>query len=340
MAYGNMNDSGAQWIASDSSRALKIMRDFSPPDRYNTWRGYPVSMEGFTVNKLHELSERFVRRYPDFGLPGLMRYIVIAQAVVYALTVFSNATAVSFLAFRWSAILHGEIWRLFTFIFMPGYSSLSDLIWLFFFLYLYYMIGSTLEREWGTAKFNLYYLSGVVLTVLVGVLSALISGQDVQIMGTNYVNLSMFFAFAMLYPDTQFLIFLIIPVKVKWLAWLDAAFFGLSALSSALRLDLAGALLPLIAILNFFAFFWPDITDWFIYRRQRAKHQTSAKTIRFRAAAREHQRKEARQGYRHKCEICGRTDADFPDLQFRYCSRCAGYHCFCQDHIFSHEHFK
>ena len=291
------------------------------------------------MNKLHELSERFVLRYPNFGLPGLMRYIVIAQAVVYALTVFSNETAVSFLAFRWSAILHGEIWRLFTFVLMSGYSSLNDLIWLFFFLYLYYMIGATLEREWGTAKFNLYYLSGAALTVFVGVVVGLIAG-DAVIVGTTYVNLAMFFAFAMLYPDTQFLIFLIIPVKVKWLAWLDAALFGFQILSSIFSLNLIGAALPLIAILNFFVFFWPDITDWFIYRRQRAKHQTSPKTIHFRSAAREHQRKEARQGYRHKCEICGRTDADFPDLQFRYCSRCAGYHCFCQDHIFNHEHFK
>lgn len=288
------------------------------------------------MNKLHELSERFVRRYPDFGLPGLMRYIVIAQAAVYVLTVFSNAAAIDFLSFRWSAILHGEIWRLVTFIFMPGY---SNMVFLALFLYFYYMIGTTLEREWGTAKFNLYYLSGVVLTVLVGVIVGLISG-DAWIMGTHYVNLSMFFAFAMLYPDTQFLIFLIIPVKAKWLAWLDAAFFALSILSSAFRLDIAGALLPLIAILNFFVFFWPDITDWFIYHRQRAQHQTSPKTIHFRTAAREHQRKEARQGYRHKCEICGRTDADFPDLQFRYCSRCSGYHCFCEDHIFNHEHFK
>lgn len=292
------------------------------------------------MNKLHDLSERFVRRYPNFGLPGLMRYIVIAQAIVYVLTVFSNAAATSFLAFRWSGIIRGEIWRLVTFIFMSGYSSFTDVIWVFFFLYLYYMIGTTLEREWGTAKFSLYYASGVVLTILTGILAALISGHDVWIVGTNYVNLSMFFAFAMLYPDTQFLLFLVIPVKVKWLAWLDAAFFAFSVLGSVIRLDLAGALLPLMALLNFFAFFWPDITDWISYYRNRARHQNSAKTIHFREASRQRERKAAQQGYRHKCEICGRTDADFPDLQFRYCSRCAGYHCFCQDHIFTHEHFK
>ena len=290
------------------------------------------------MNKLHELSERFIRRYPEFGLPGLMRYIVIAQAAVYVLTIFSSAAATSFLAFRWYAVLHGEIWRLVTFVLMPPYSSLHDALWLALSLYLYYMIGATLEQEWGTAKFNLYYASGAVLTLLVGVITGLLVG-DIWIAGTQFINLSMFFAFAMLYPDTQFLLF-IIPVKAKWLAWLDAAFFGFSALRSAFVLNIAGVLLPLIAILNFFVFFWPDITDWFMYHSQRVKHQTSPKTIHFREAAREQKRKEARQGYRHKCEICGRTDADFPELQFRYCSRCAGYHCFCQDHIFNHEHYK
>ena len=278
-------------------------------------------------------------RHPNFGIPGLMRYIVMGEALVYILTVFSNAAAVSFLAFDWYAILHGELWRLVTFIFMPGYSTFSDIIWLFFFLYLYYMIGTTLEREWGTAKFNLYYLSGVVLSILVAVVSALITGHDVYMAGTDYVNLSMFFAFAMLYPDTQFLIFLIIPVKVKWLAWLDAAFFAWGILQSILALDLFGALIPVVAILNFFVFFWTNITDEIAYRRGKARHQASHQTIQFKAAARQVRRKEAQQGYRHKCDICGRTDTEYPDLEFRYCSRCAGYHCFCQDHIFNHEHF-
>lgn len=268
-----------------------------------------------------------------------MRYIVIAQAVVYFLTVFSNATATSFLAFQWTKIIHGEIWRLVTFVFMSGYSSLTDAIWLVFFLYLYYMIGTTLEHEWGTAKFNLYYLSGVVLTVIVGIVTGLIAGEA-WIAGTSYVNLSMFFAFAMLYPDTQFLIFLIIPVKVKWLAWLDAAFFALAVIMNVLSLNILGALLPIIALLNFFVFFWNELSDWVTYRRQRARYNNSPKTIRFRAAAKQQKQKEVQQGYRHKCEVCGRTDADFPDMQFRYCSRCSGYHCFCEEHIFNHEHFQ
>ncbi len=291
------------------------------------------------MKKLNAAVDRFALEHPDFGIPNLMRFIVMGEALVYLLSVFSNASAVSFLAFDWERITHGEFWRLVTFIFMPGYASISSAIWLFFFLYLYYMIGTTLEREWGTAKFNLYYFSGVILTVLTGVISALISGQNIYIAGTDYVNLSMFFAFAMLYPDTQFLIFFIIPVKVKWLAWLDAFFFAWSAVRSLFALNIAGALIPIIAIFNFFVFFWTRITDEIQYRRGVSRHQKEHKTIQFKTIAREQRRREAKQGYRHKCDVCGRTDTDFPDLEFRYCSRCAGYHCFCQDHIFTHEHF-
>jgi len=291
------------------------------------------------LRKLNAAVDRFAYNHPRFGIPNLMRYIVFGNALVYLLTVFAGYNAVSFLEFNWLAIKSGELWRLVTFIFMPGYSSSRQVIWLLLFLYLYYMIGTTLEREWGTAKFSLYYLSGVVLTVAAGVIMALVTGQNVFIPGAGYVNLSLFFAFAMLYPDTRFLILYIIPVKVKWLAWLDAAVFGLSVLTSLLHLDLVGALLPVIALLNFFVFFWTNISDEISYRRGRTRHQSSHQTIQFKAAVRQQRKKEAEQGYRHKCSVCGRTDTDFPDLEFRYCSRCAGYHCFCQDHINNHVHF-
>lgn len=290
------------------------------------------------MRKLNAAVDRFAYNHPRFGIPNLMKLIVAGNALVYLLSVFASPAAVSFLAFQWSAIKAGEIWRLVTFIFMPGYYSTYDVLWLALFLYFYYMIGTTLEREWGTAKFNLYYFSGVILTVVTGIIVGLASG-DAWITGTDYVNLSMFFAFAMLYPDTQFLIFFIIPVKVKWLALLDGAFFALAVLSSLFQLYWLGALLPIIALLNFFVFFWTNIADEISYRRGRARHQTAHQTIQFKAAVRQQKKKEAEQGYRHKCAVCGRTDTDFPDLEFRYCSRCAGYHCFCQDHIFNHEHF-
>ena len=284
------------------------------------------------MKKLNRAVDRFAYSHPNFGIPNLMMYVVAGNVVVYLLTVFAGYGAVSFLTFDWRAITHGEVWRLVTFLFFPGYYSLRDAIWMVFFLHLYYMIGSTLEREWGTAKFSLYYISGVVLTVVTGAVIGLLAGTA-HIAGAHYINLSMFFAFAVLYPDTQFLLFFFIPVKVKWLAWFDAAYFALQVLLSLLQGSLLGALLPVIA------FFWTNITDEIAWRRGRARHQTSHQTIQFKAAARQQKKREEERGYRHKCAVCGRTDTEWPELEFRYCSRCQGYHCFCQDHIFTHTHF-
>ena len=99
------------------------------------------------MKKLNAAVDRFAYRHPNFGIPNLMKVIVAGSVLVYLLAVFANYGAVSFLMFDWSAILHGEIWRLVTFIFMPGYYSLRDAFWLAIFLYFYYMIGTTLERE-------------------------------------------------------------------------------------------------------------------------------------------------------------------------------------------------
>ena len=293
---------------------------------------------GISLKKLSAAVDRFAMKHPRFGIPNLMKFIVIGNVLVYLLAVFAGYEAISFLGFSWAAVARGELWRLVTFVFMPGYYSTGDVLWLALFLYLYYMIGTTLEREWGTAKFNLYYLSGVVLTLIVGIVAGLVFRTNLYITGADYVNLSMFFAFAVLYPDTQFLLFFFIPVKVKWLAWFDAALFAFAVAQNLFTSPLM-ALLPVVALLNFFVFFWTRITDELSWRRNRARHQTSHQTIQFKAAVRQQKKKEAQRGYRHKCAVCGRTDTDNPDLEFRYCSRCAGYHCFCQDHIFNHEHF-
>ncbi len=289
------------------------------------------------MRKLNDWIDRFAYRHPGFGVPNLMLYVIGCNVLVYLLALFSSPAAVRFLAFDWGAICRGELWRLVTFPFITGYSSVQDLFWLVISSYFYYWIGGLLEREWGTAKFTLYYLSGVLLTALGGVIMGLIYGSA-YIMGASYVTQSMFFAFAMLYSEAQVLL-IIIPVKVKWIAWIDGAMFALDILRNLIHGSLIGALLPILALLNFFVYFWPQLMDFAGYQRQRTRHQNSHQTIQFKAAARQQRQKEAQRGYRHKCDVCGRTDTDFPDLEFRYCSKCAGYHCFCQDHIYNHEHY-
>ena len=288
------------------------------------------------MKKLYDGVQRFCAAHPRFGIPNLMRVIVIGNVAVYVLmllTQANDANALSFLTFNLNALLHGEVWRLVTFVFVPAYSSPFALL---ISLYFYYWIGSTLERQWGTAKFNLYYISGALMTVLGVVLASLITGNPyLTAAGTGYVNLSMFFAFAFLFPDTTVLLFFILPVKMKWLAYLDGALFAFDIIKAIGAHNWAGVVLPIVALLNFAVFIWPEVH----YLKERAKYQNSRKTVQFRQAQQQQAKQAQQQGYRHKCAVCGRTDTDYPDLQFRYCSKCVGYHCFCQDHIFNHVHF-
>lgn len=288
------------------------------------------------MKKLYDGVQRFCAAHPRFGIPNLMRVIVIGNVAVYVLmllTQANDANALSFLTFNLNALLHGEVWRLVTFVFVPAYSSPFALL---ISLYFYYWIGSTLERQWGTAKFNLYYISGALLTVMGVVLASLITGNPyLTAAGTGYVNLSMFFAFAFLFPNTTVLLFFILPVKMKWLAYLDGALFAFDIIKAIGAHNWAGVVLPIVALLNFAVFIWPEVH----YLKERAKYQNSRKTVQFRQAQQQQAKQAQQQGYRHKCAVCGRTDTDYPDLQFRYCSKCVGYHCFCQDHIFNHVHF-
>ena len=288
------------------------------------------------MKKIYDAAERFCARHPNFGIPNLMRYIVIGNVLVYVLSMLSrnaDAAALDFLAFNLNGLLHGEVWRLVSFVFVPGYGSPFSLI---IALYFYYWIGSTLEREWGTAKFTLYYAGGALLTVLGVIITSLITGNYyLTLAGTGYVNLSMFLAFAVLFPDMTVLLFFIIPIKIKWLAIIDGAFFAFEILSAILSGNIVGAITPVLALLNFAIFATPHVR----YLRQREQYRRSPGAVNYRRTVRQAQQQQRTVPYHHKCAVCGRTDTDYPDLQFRYCSKCAGYHCFCQDHIFSHVHF-
>ena len=288
------------------------------------------SQEDPPLKKLHETVERFCVRHPRFGISNLMRYIVIGTAAIFLLQMFvTDATALNFLYFDLQSLLRGEIWRLVTFLFVPNTNRPFMLL---IELYFYYWIGSTLERQWGTAKFNLYYFSGVLLTVIAVSVASLLSGQNMVISGTYYINLSMFLAFACLFPDTQVLLFFILPIKMKWLAIADVALVGYDVITYAVQGKWYGVIQPLIALLNFAVFIYPEVH----YLAERRRYQHRPQTVNFKKAVKQQQQEK---GYIHKCAVCGKTDTDYPDLDFRYCSKCAGYHCFCADHIFTHVHF-
>ncbi len=266
--------------------------------------------------------DRFCRKHPNFGIPMLMKYVSIANVVFWLLGAV-NPVLLSYLSFDPKLVLHGQIWRLVTFALYPPSTGLLAFIAFYF----YYWIGTTLEQQWGTAKFNVYFFSGLILTLLYGFVIYFVTGLRV-LLNAQYVYLSMFFSFATLYPDMQVLLFFFIPVKMKWLALVDAAIFVLGIITTAFPLNL----LPIVAVLNYFVFCGGELLSH-LPRRARAG------TVNFRRESARLRREQREKLYTHKCAVCGRTDTEHPELEFRYCSRCAGYHCFCQDHINNHIHF-
>ncbi len=227
------------------------------------------------------------------------------------------------------------MWRIITFALVP---SNQGILWLAISLYFYYFIGTTLERAWGAGKFTIYYFSGLLLLVIYALLMYLVFGQWVYISAT-YLNLSMFFAFATLWPEQRVLLFFVVPMKMKWLAWLDAALFAYEIIRYLIAGMVGQALVPVIAMLVYLVFCGEWLFDMLRPGHVRQKARQKVRTVQFRQAAQKVQREQAAQGFSRKCAVCGRTDASDPGLEFRYCSRCVGYHCFCQDHINNHIHF-
>ena len=189
------------------------------------------------------------RKYGRYAIHNLMLYIVIGQAIVFGFDFVLSSTYLNISAllyFNLPAIMSGQIWRLISFIFIPPSSSLLFVVLA---LYFYWMMGSALENEWGAFKFNLFYLTGVIGTLLGGLITNYATGI--------YLNLSLFLAFAAIYPEFEILVFFIIPLKVKYLALLDAVFLVYWLITSSWGARLA----ILISLLNLFLYFGPKILE-------------------------------------------------------------------------------
>ena len=309
-------------------------------------------MGGHPVRSVDSWLSRFCYRHPRLGIPNLMRYVVFANVIVFVMDMFSSGTFSNLLAFNPILVLHGQIWRLVTFLVVPEPYNLTGLgpVWFAFSMLFYYFLGTSLERSWGTTKFTVFYGCGALLTLIAAFLSygltSLLWGDLAAIfsaipitMGT--VNFSILLAFATLFPDAQFRIYFIIPIKAKWMAvfYLALRVWAYMRLAGPLLLLLLPVMLPLdlAALGNYLLFFWSDVSNLFGRANARRKHQTSAQTINFKKAQKK--AKETK-GYLHKCAVCGITDADNPNMEFRYCSKCNGYYCYCMDHINSHIHVE
>ena len=303
---------------------------------------------------LKQKYNRFVFKHRNRGIPNLMLWIVIGNALVYLFELFSGEGILhSALCFDAALIFKGQVWRLFSYIFVNSLEY-SNFFFVVIALIFYHSMGRTLELVWGTLRLNLYYLCGLLLIDLSGILGYFLSPLTSIYVSATYLNLSLFLAVATLTPDQRILLFFFIPIRMKWLAFADLILSCLPLLQVLfLNIPLYGfskvyifiALFPLVAILNYFLFFGKDMTsilpDWMVRkRRPKPKRVVYTQAQPNPDWAKNYRSSTGEKPYRHKCTVCGRTDTDCPDLEFRYCSKCAGYFCYCIDHINNHTHVE
>ncbi|MCR4605128.1 MAG: hypothetical protein K5639_03925 [Eubacterium sp.] len=319
--------------------------------------------------------DKLERRFPRFGIPGLMKYIICLSIVgtVIALIDISGILPVNiyaqYLSLDVYQILHGQVWRLVTFILYPTikfYGNMSssmvfiDLIWFAIWAFLYYQIGTVLEREWGKFRFTLFYIGGVLFVIIVSFVyyfisiantdptllssyatmvgfedpSALVGFAVGQAANLEYLNQTLFLAFALMFPEVRFYIYFILPVKAKWLAYVYLGLMAWQIVQCIMRSDYYGVTLIVGALVNFAVFF--------IFARGSSSLTGSVKEKRRKNKYKKMQRPHevSPDGSRHKCAICGCTEITNPEREFRYCSKCNGNYEYCSEHLFTHEHVR
>lgn len=289
------------------------------------------------MHNLRSRFERFCFRNRSKGIPNLMLYIALGSALVCVMnTIDRSNTLYYILCFSREAILRGQVWRLITY---PLTYDTGNLLLTAIGLLCYYSLGRAMENVWGTFKFNLFYFSGILLMDIY----CMIFGCQADV---SQLNLSLFLSYATLYPDARFLLLFIIPVKAWIFALLDLALVVFQLVVYPFPYNL----FAVVALANYFLFFGKDVLNvipmsWRANARRlfrkRAAKSVKSKPIPFpNAGSYEASTATVKAPYTHRCTVCGRTDISDPNLEFRYCSRCRGYYCYCQDHINNHTHIQ
>lgn len=276
--------------------------------------------------------DKLERKYERYAISGLMRYVIMLSIAGTVIGLIAPRFYSQWLCLDFAKIFEGQVWRLFTYILQPGLSMgagfISPVSMLFYCLelYFYYWIGNALEGAWGAFRFNMYYISGFILNIIAAAIIYFAFGVSFPA-GLGYINQSMFLAVAVLFPNIQVLFMFIIPLKIKWLGYLYGAMLAFEILSNLVNGMYPVAIALTVAAGNFLFFFFGSRN----YKRM------SPKQVKRRAVYRKEVR-EAKGVTRHKCAVCGRTELDDENLEFRFCSKCDGNYEYCMEHLFTHEH--
>lgn len=263
------------------------------------------------------------RNFGKYAVPNLMYYIILMYGAGIVIDLVMPGLYYQYLCLDAAAILRGQVWRLVTFLICPPSSGIFfNLIAMF----LYYSLGTTLERVWGTFRFNLYFFSGILFHIIAAFVIYFLMGVSVPLK-PFYLNNSLFLAFAATFPQMQFYLYGLLPIRAYWLG----IFIGAEFLYEFLFGGLIARSCIGLALLNFVIFFmmtrnYSKISPREIKRKQ--KFKSDMKTAQAEKIRLTH----------HKCAVCGRTEKDDPNLEFRYCSKCEGNLEYCMDHLYTHKH--
>lgn len=278
-----------------------------------------------------DFMKKLERKFGRYTISELTKYIIMAYVVGYVLLLVQPEW-LSYLTLEPYFILKGQIWRLFTWVIIPptGFSLFTILMLMF-----YFSIGSTLERTWGTFRYNVYIFGGMLFTVIAAFIcygiQVFVPGMTISSIGwsfsTYYVCMSLYLAFASTYPDMRVYFWGLFPLKMKWLSAVYVAMIIMEFVESSWISRVA----IVASFLNLIIFFVSSrnmrrFTPHEIKRKQEFKKSVA--------------QAQPKMQYRFKCAVCGRTDEEYPELEFRYCSRCNGSYVYCNDHLFTHEHVK
>ncbi|MDF2486850.1 MAG: putative rane protein, partial [Herbinix sp.] len=252
------------------------------------------------------------------------------------LGVTPNNAMAYLLSLDFPSVMEGQVWRLITWI-IP-INSMNGILLLAISVYVYYIIGNALENAWGAFRFNLYFFTGILFNIVSSLLTYMITGMSVS-PDLSFICGTMFFAFAATYPNMQFRLYFLIPIKAKYLAWFQGAIYIYTVFTYIVRGDFLLVIPLVVSFANFFIFFFATRNYQKIspseykrkanYRRQMDEGKKGSNVTDFRGK---------NVITRHKCAVCGRTELDNDQLEFRFCSKCDGSYEYCMDHLFTHEH--
>ncbi|SFA70331.1 Membrane associated serine protease, rhomboid family [Acetitomaculum ruminis DSM 5522] len=290
------------------------------------------------------------RKFGRFAIPNLTAWLIGVYAVGYLIYYLANPLLYYLYLEPYMIFHYGQVWRLVTWIFTPP--SASNIFVVLIMMLFYYSIGTNLENTWGAFRYNLYLIGGMLFTLIGAIVMYFALGQPVLLGGyfsTYYINTSIFLAFAVLYPNMQVLLYFIIPIKIKWLAYL----YGAYLIYDIITANIVGKVAIVVSMLNFLIFFL------LVLKRKKSGIYGNYKSYNSQRARRDFKRdfnkrfnegsfggntgsfnRGRQQVTKHKCAICGRTENDGDELEFRFCSKCNGNYEYCQDHLFTHVHRK